>query len=181
MAGLAIDQNRPGLGRLNSALAPLVNWGLGQKWVKPHANGAGCAPERQGCTISRNIRTVVGQAVAQMQGPLAKKSPCSPVASSTTGRPTSARRLLQVLEKMAFTWCCQIQSCCGMPSFDIGDTTAMVKAAEHTIASLKPWVDQGYDVVIPTPSCSLMVKRGMPTLVSGEDATRVAGAHLRCL
>ncbi|HRA97680.1 MAG TPA: heterodisulfide reductase-related iron-sulfur binding cluster, partial [Nitrospira sp.] len=40
--------------------------------------------------------------------------------------------------------------------------------------SLKSWVDQGYDVVIPTPSCSLMVKREYLSLVAGDDAKRVA-------
>lgn len=81
---------------------------------------------------------------------------------------------VQVLEKNGIHVVLPDQSCCGMPSFDIGDTAAMVKAAEHTIASLKPWVDQGYDVVIPAPSCSLMVKREYANLVSGDDATRVA-------
>jgi Fe-S oxidoreductase len=82
---------------------------------------------------------------------------------------------VQVLEKNGIQVVFPDQSCCGMPSFDIGDTTAMVKAAEQTIASLKPWIDQGYDVVIPTPSCSLMVKREYAHLVAGEDTIRVAG------
>ena len=50
----------------------------------------------------------------------------------------------------------------------------MVTAAKRTVASLKPWVDLGYDVVIPTPSCSLMVKREYVNLVDGEDVKRVA-------
>lgn len=61
-----------------------------------------------------------------------------------------------------------------MPSFDIGDTEAMVAAAERTVASLKPWVDQGYDVVVPTPSCSLMIKREYAGILAGDDAQRVA-------
>jgi Fe-S oxidoreductase len=81
---------------------------------------------------------------------------------------------VQVLEKNGVEVALPDQSCCGMPSFDIGDTAAMVAAAERTIASLKSWVDQGYDVVIPTPSCSLMVKREYVSLVAGDEAKRVA-------
>ena len=50
----------------------------------------------------------------------------------------------------------------------------MVAAAQRNISSLKSWVDQGYDVVIPAPSCSLMVKREYLNLDAGDDAKRVA-------
>ena len=78
---------------------------------------------------------------------------------------------VQVLEKNNVHVVLPDQSCCGMPSFDIGDTAAMVAAAERTVASLKPWVDQGYDVVIPTPSCSLMIKREYANLLEGRGGS----------
>ncbi|NJN37300.1 MAG: hypothetical protein HC794_09980 [Nitrospiraceae bacterium] len=66
------------------------------------------------------------------------------------------------------------QSCCGMPSFDIGDTQAIQQAAHNNVASLLPWVLDGYDVVVPTASCSLMLKREYPELQRDEQTKQVA-------
>ena len=66
------------------------------------------------------------------------------------------------------------QRCCGMPSFDIGDTQAIQQAARANVASLHPWVAQGYDVVVPTASCSLMLKREYLELNSDEKTKQVA-------
>ena len=164
------------LGRLNSALAPLVNWGLGQGWVRRLMQTVlGVHQERQVLHYQQETFTrwwgrrssgtpaATGKKVALFASCLVNYQ------ATDVGKAT-----VQVLEKNGIHVVLPDQSCCGMPSFDTGDTTAMVKAAEHTIASLKPWVDQGYDVVIPTPSCSLMVKREYANLVSGDDATRVA-------
>lgn len=164
------------LGRLNSALAPFVNWGLGQGWVRRLMQTVlGVHQERQVLHYQQETFTrwwgrrpsgtpaATGKKVALFASCLVNYQ------ATDVGKAT-----VQVLEKNGIHVVLPDQSCCGMPSFDTGDTTAMVKAAEHTIASLKPWVDQGYDVVIPTPSCSLMVKREYANLVSGDDATRVA-------
>ena len=165
------------LGRVNSAFAPLVNWGLGQRWLRTLMQTMmGVHQDRQVLhyqheTLGRwwarrssAAQPVTGKKVALFASCLVNYQ------ATDVGKAT-----VQVLEKNGIQVVLPEQSCCGMPSFDIGDTTAMVKAAEQTIASLKPWVDQGYDVVIPTPSCSLMVKREYAHLVAGEDATRVAG------
>ena len=167
------------LGRLNSALAPLVNWGLGQGWVRRLMQTVlGVHQERQVLHYQQETFTrwwgrrssgtpaATGKKVALFASCLVNYQ------ATDVGKAT-----VQVLEKNGIHVVLPDQSCCGMPSFDTGDTTAMVKAAAHTIASLKPWVDQGYDVVIPTPSCSLMVKREYANLVSGDDATRVAARN----
>lgn len=57
------------------------------------------------------------------------------------------------------------QRCCSMPSFDLGDTDTMVKTATHHVHLFGPYLEQGYDLVVPTPSCSLMFKREYPYLV----------------
>lgn len=165
------------LGRLNSTLAPLVNWGLGQKWVRSLMQTVlGVHQERQ--VLHYQQETFArwwGRRSPRNAGATGKKVALFASCLVNYQATDVGKATVQVLEKNGIHVVLPDQSCCGMPSFDIGDTTAMVKAAEHTIASLKPWVDQGYDVVIPTPSCSLMVKREYANLVSGEDATRVAG------
>lgn len=81
---------------------------------------------------------------------------------------------IQVLEKNGIEVVWPEQRCCGMPSFDFGDLDAIRKTAEANVKSLKPWVEQGYDIVSPVPSCSLMLKREYPALLSGDDVNRVA-------
>ena len=81
---------------------------------------------------------------------------------------------VQVLEKNGVQVVVPEQRCCGMPNFDIGDTQAIQQAARSNIASLHPWVVQGYDVVVPTVSCSLMLKREYPELQRDEQTKQVA-------
>jgi Fe-S oxidoreductase len=81
---------------------------------------------------------------------------------------------VQVLEKNGVQVVVPEQRCCGMPSFDIGDTQAIQQAARSNVASLYRWVLEGYDVVVPTVSCSLMLKREYPDLHRDDMTKRVA-------
>ena len=66
------------------------------------------------------------------------------------------------------------QRCCSMPSFDLGDTETMARTAAHHLRLFLPYLRQGYDLVVPTPSCSLMFKREYPYLVPTADMTLLA-------
>ncbi|MBI1816601.1 MAG: hypothetical protein HYR72_16605 [Deltaproteobacteria bacterium] len=68
------------------------------------------------------------------------------------------------------------QICCGMPFLDGGDVDATAQHARHNVAELRQWTERGYEVVIPSPSCSLMVREEYPQLFAGEASTAVA-AH----
>ena len=81
---------------------------------------------------------------------------------------------VQVLEKNGVHVVVPEQRCCGMPNFDIGETEAIRQAARANVASLHPWVAEGYDVVVPTASCSLMLKREYPELNPDDQTKRVA-------
>jgi glycerol-3-phosphate dehydrogenase subunit C len=81
---------------------------------------------------------------------------------------------VQVLEKNGVEVVVPEQRCCGMPSFDVGDIDAIQQAIKANVASLHPWVAQGYDVVVPAASCSLMLKREYPYLQADEQTKRVA-------
>ena len=81
---------------------------------------------------------------------------------------------VQVLEKNGVEVVVPEQRCCGMPSFDIGDIDAIQGAIKANVTSLHPWVARGYDVVVPTASCSLMLKREYPELRPDEQTKQVA-------
>ncbi len=71
---------------------------------------------------------------------------------------------VQVLERNGVKVVLPEQRCCGMPAFDVGDLDRIREAISANVASLHSWVTQGYDVVVPTASCSLMLKREYPDL-----------------
>src|SRR5262245_30133556 len=84
------------------------------------------------------------------------------------------RAAVQVLEKNGVEVVVPEQRCCGMPAFDTGDLHGIRQAVTANVASLHPWVTQGYDVVVPTASCSLMLKREYPALHLDELTKEVA-------
>jgi len=59
--------------------------------------------------------------------------------------------------------------CCGMPKLELGDLDAVAKAKEVNIPILAAMVDEGWDIVTPIPSCTLMFKQELP-LMFPDDA-----------
>jgi Fe-S oxidoreductase len=59
--------------------------------------------------------------------------------------------------------------CCGMPKLELGDLEAVAKARDINIPVLAAWVDKGWDIVTPIPSCTLMFKQELP-LMFPDDA-----------
>ena len=68
----------------------------------------------------------------------------------------------------------QGQVCCGMPFLDGGDLDAAAKKIRVNVEVFAPFVEQGYAIVIPSPSCSLMVREEFPQLVAGPRTDLVA-------
>ena len=56
------------------------------------------------------------------------------------------------------------EACCGMPKLELGDLEAVAKAKEINIPVLAAWVDKGWDIVTPIPSCTLMFKQELPLM-----------------
>jgi Fe-S oxidoreductase len=68
------------------------------------------------------------------------------------------------------------QVCCGMPFLDGGDLDAAAAKVRHNVELLYPYVERGYRIVIPSPSCSLMTREEYPQIAAGDRATAVAAA-----
>ena len=58
----------------------------------------------------------------------------------------------------------QDTQCCGMPKLELGDLDAVTAAKEHNIKRLAALVDDGWDIVTPVPSCTLMFKQELPLM-----------------
>ncbi len=71
--------------------------------------------------------------------------------------------------------------CCGMPQLEQGDLARVTEAAVNAAAAFKPWIEEGFDVVSLTPSCSLMLKFEWPLIVPPDhpayaDVKKLAAA-----
>ena len=61
------------------------------------------------------------------------------------------------------------EACCGMPKLELGDLESVERLKNINIPVLAAWVDRGWDIVTPIPSCTLMYKQELP-LMYPDDA-----------
>jgi glycerol-3-phosphate dehydrogenase subunit C len=92
--------------------------------------------------------------------------------------PEVGQACVRVLEKNGVEVVSPEQQCCGMPFLDGGDIESTKNNAKANIASLYRLVQQGYDIVVPGPTCSYMLKREYPMMIEGEAVQSVAAKTL---
>ena len=69
------------------------------------------------------------------------------------------------------------ERCCGMPKLELGDLDAVAEAKDKNLPELLHWVEHGYDIVAPVPSCVLMFKQELPLMFPDDEGVqRVAAA-----
>ena len=61
------------------------------------------------------------------------------------------------------------EACCGMPKLELGDLDAVAALKEKNIPVLASLAREGYAIVTPVPSCTLMFKQELP-LMFPDDA-----------
>jgi len=67
--------------------------------------------------------------------------------------------------------------CCGMPKLELGDLEAVARLKAVNIPPLARLAAQGYAILTPIPSCTLMFKQELPLMFpDDEDVRRVAAA-----
>ena len=166
-----------GIGRLGSATASITNRLLENRLVRR------LLERIMGIHRDRRVLHFSGETFPRWFGRRAKRAIADPPARKVALFSSClvnfqvtdvGKATVQVLEKNGVQVVVPEQRCCGMPSFDIGDTQAIEQAARSNVASLYPWVLKGYDVVVPTVSCSLMLKREYPEFHHDEQTKQVA-------
>jgi glycerol-3-phosphate dehydrogenase subunit C len=165
------------IGRLGSATASLTNRLLGNRFVRRILERVmGIHRDRQLLHFSQETfpRWFGRRTKTAIADPPVRKVALFASCLVNFQATDVGKATVQVLEKNGVQVVVPEQRCCGMPSFDIGDTQAIQQAARSNVASLYPLVAEGYDVVVPTASCSLMLKREYPELARDEKTKRVA-------
>jgi Fe-S oxidoreductase len=90
--------------------------------------------------------------------------------------PDAGRAAVEVLEKSDVRVEVHYERCCGMPFTDTGQLDLVREHARRNVLDLLPHVDAGALVVVPGPSCSLLLKTEYPKLLRTPEAERVAEA-----
>jgi Fe-S oxidoreductase len=94
--------------------------------------------------------------------------------------PQIGRDTVEVLEKnQVDVRCAAGLQCCGMPAWERGDLDTVRQRARANLRRLLPFVERGAKVLAINPTCSMMLRREIPTLVAPADrpaAEKVAAA-----
>jgi len=64
------------------------------------------------------------------------------------------------------------EKCCGMPKLELGDLESVDKLKNTNIPQLARLVDEGWDIVVPVPSCALMFKQELPLMYPDDELVR---------
>ncbi len=163
------------LGRVGSALPVLTNWALRQRPVR-------ALLER---VLGIDRRRHLPRYARRFSRWFARQQP--PADAGRSGRvalfyttpveftaPETGRATVDVLWRSGVAITCPPQVCCGMPALDAGDLAGAARRARRNVESLARAVADGYDIVVPGPTCSRMLKQEYPRLVPGEETARVA-------
>lgn len=171
-------------GRLAKAAAPIANWA-----------------SRRGNTLTRGLleATLGVDADAELpkfrthtlvsrvaQGDLARddtapararKAVVYATCLANFNEPRIGEAALGVLAKNGVQTKTLHPACCGMPFLERGDLGRVASQAEKVAAAFEPWIDEGYDIVVLTASCGLMLKFEWPLILpENEKVKKLAAA-----
>jgi Fe-S oxidoreductase len=166
------------IGRLASLAPSLVNFanrnrlsrvlmektvGIHRDWVQPSY----CFE-----TVERWFRRRGGARGSGASGQAVLFTTCSVNYSD----PLVGRSAVAVLEHAGVRVELAYERCCGMPFTDTGDLDSARRHAARNVADLLPRVEAGAVILVPGPSCSLMLKDEYPRLLGTPAAKQVASA-----
>lgn len=166
------------MGKIGSLTAPLVNGALRNRFIRNILDHvAGIHRKREILPFQTDTFTRWWKRKPSRTSALPPNGKVAffPGCLVTYQAPDIGKAAVQVLEKNGVEVILPPgQQCCGMPRFDLGDIAGMTKVAETHLKIFGPFIEQGYDIVIPAPSCSLMFKREYPYFQSDPDMKRLA-------
>ncbi|MDZ7591934.1 MAG: heterodisulfide reductase-related iron-sulfur binding cluster [Rubrivivax sp.] len=65
------------------------------------------------------------------------------------------------------------EQCCGMPKLELGDLESVERAWKANIPVLARYAREGWAIVTPVPSCTLMFKQELPLMFPGDADTQL--------
>ncbi len=157
-------------------MAPLVNWATarGNRLTRPLMERfAGL--HRDAVLPRFHRRTLVSRATpeADRSAPAAgRKAVLFATCFANYNNPRLGLAAAAVLARNGVETTTVYPGCCGMPLLELGDVEAVAARARAAVEALVPWLDKGHEVVVPVPSCALMLKFEWPLILPDEAPIR---------
>jgi glycerol-3-phosphate dehydrogenase subunit C len=70
------------------------------------------------------------------------------------------------------------EKCCGMPKLELGDLESVERSKDANIPVLAKYAKDGYAIVAPVPSCTLMFKQELPLMFPDEADVQLVKAAM---
>jgi len=162
------------IGPLASAVAPLVNLAnknkinraLMEKAVGIHRDKI--LPSFRAETFERWFKKNIGQPKEPVEATL--KVAIFHTCIVNYNEPQIGQAAVRVLQKnQAEVADPAGQRCCGMPYLDSGRVETALEHFRDNVRILLPYVREGYDVVVPEPTCGMMLKKEYADYLQGEE------------
>src|SRR5689334_21289111 len=84
--------------------------------------------------------------------------------------PGMGRDLLAVLEHNEIPYVLlEQEACCGMPKLELGDLDSVARLKEKNLPEMARLAREGYAILTPVPSCTLMFKQEIPLLFASDE------------
>jgi glycerol-3-phosphate dehydrogenase subunit C len=170
-------------GRLAALASPVVNWASskGNGLTRPlmekiaHIDREAVLPEFHTRTFMAQDR---GDPISpNASAPAYGKRKAAIFASCFVNynKPSTGMAARAVLNHIGVETRAAYPGCCGMPFFEQADIARVAEQAKKVSGDLVKLIDEGYDIVVPTASCGLMMKFEWALIVpENEDVKRLA-------
>jgi Fe-S oxidoreductase len=93
--------------------------------------------------------------------------------------PGIGRDLLAVLDHNTIPYVfAEKEACCGMPKFEVGDLESVAKLKDVNVPRLARLAREGYAILTPIPSCTLMFKQELPLMFPDDPDVKAVQAAM---
>ena len=173
-------------GRLLGAIAPLANWAAqrGNGLTRPLMQAV--AGIHRDAALPRFHARTFGRQAAESPPKVDTGAPAAgrkAVLYSTCfveyNNPGIGRAARAVLAKNGVETEVVYDECCGMPQLERGDIAEVCRRARSVAATLGAWIERGYDVIAPIPSCALMMRTLWPLHLPDDEAVARLARHTK--
>ncbi len=162
--------NTDGNGELFSKIAPLVNAGAK---IKPGRIAMEAAVGIHRDRILPKYHRQTFKDWFRQREPVRIDSPVARVALFYTcpvnyNDPEVGQAVVKVLEHNRVEVAIVEERCCGQPQLDGGEMDKALDKMRFNIARVREMLDRGFDVVVPEPTCGMMLKKEYPSFFPAE-------------
>lgn len=161
-------------GVLASLVAPIANWATerGNTVLGPIVRGAaGLHPDAELPKYASNsfVNLSANTPVVNREAPgFGRKAVIYATCFVNFNTPGVGLDAREVLARNGVETVVLHPSCCGMPLLEQGRIQDVARNARTVAQEMRPWIEQGYDVIGLVPSCALMLKFEWPLILPDD-------------